>query len=115
MSAIFHIIRKGDWEKAKEQGSYSPPSLDSEGFIHCSQADQVFNIGRSLYKNCDDLLILRIIESKVTAKVVHEPPREVPMSGLIFPHIYGPLNLDAVEEAIHWGPPDKNIKLFKPV
>lgn len=111
MANIFHIIPKADWQEALRKGEYAPTSLKSEGFIHCSHTDQIEGVANSLYHGRKDLLLLRIYEPDVEAKVVHEPPLEIPMSGLIFPHIYGPLNLDAVDKVFDF--PCNDLGKFK--
>jgi uncharacterized protein (DUF952 family) len=102
MANIFHIIPKSDWEAAQKYGVYSPESLRKEGFIHCSHTDQIVQVANSLYHDRDDLLLLRIYEPDIKPEVKHEPPLEAPMSGLIFPHIYGDLNLDAVTKVFEF-------------
>jgi uncharacterized protein (DUF952 family) len=98
MTYIFHIINSSDWDLAQKKGVYSPKSLKIEGFIHCSQTDQIINVANSFYKGQEELLLLRIKQGQVRAEVKHEPPLEAPLSGLLFPHIYGDLNLDAVDK-----------------
>jgi uncharacterized protein (DUF952 family) len=100
MSNIFHIVPRKDWEEAKQNGSYSPVSLSNEGFIHCSHTDQILEVANSFYKGHKDLLILRIVDSLVKHEIKEEPPLEAPLSGILFPHIYGELNLNAVEREI---------------
>jgi uncharacterized protein (DUF952 family) len=91
---ILHISTRIAWEQAKLHGSYKTPSLDQQGFIHCSKPDQVLNVANSFYKDVPDLIILWIDPDKLNAKVLYEPGIED--SGELFPHIYGPINLDAI-------------------
>ncbi len=100
MACIFHIISKSDWESAKKCGVYSPETLKSDGFIHCSQTDQIKTVADSFYKGQENLLLLRIVEEKVRPEIKCEPPLEAPLSGILFPHIYGDLNLDCVDKVI---------------
>lgn len=104
MSYIFHIVDKKDWELAKKHGVYSPASLNIEGFIHCSKIDQILTVANSFYKNQSNLLLLKIKEDLVKNIIKHEPPLEAPFSEIYFPHIYGDLNLDAVEKEINFPP-----------
>lgn len=97
---IFHIVSKKEWENAKKKGQYEPASLTLEGFIHCSKTDQILTVANSFYKNQKDLLILRINIEKVKSEIKLEPPLEAPMSGLLFPHIYGALEVQAVEAEV---------------
>lgn len=101
---IFHIISRDEWHQAKKEGVYEPVSLDNEGFIHCSKADQLLDVANAFYKNQDHLLILRIDSTKVSSEIKSEPPLEAPMSNLLYPHIHGPLNLSAVEAEIEFTP-----------
>ena len=94
---IFHIVSKRDWEKAKKKGRYEPTSLVQEGFIHCSKTDQLLTVANSFYKNQKDLIILRINKDKIKSEVKFEPPLEAPMSGILYPHIYGALEVESVE------------------
>ncbi|MAF78053.1 MAG: hypothetical protein CME63_08920 [Halobacteriovoraceae bacterium] len=102
MSKIYHIIKAQDWKEAQKVGTYAPESLKNEGFIHFSKADQILGVANSFYKNQNDLLILRVDPDKLKAELKIEPPLEAPMSGVLFPHLYGELNLDAVEGSVNF-------------
>ena len=92
MAIIFHLISRGDWGGASGGQHWSPPSLADEGFIHCSKDhDQVLRVMQRLYAGRADMLVLEVETDKLTSSLVWEPSR----SGEIYPHIYGPLNLDA--------------------
>ena len=69
-------------------------SLDDVGFIHCSFAQQVRGVADAYYRDRSDVVLLSIDPSRVRAEIREETP---PGSDELFPHIYGPLNLDAVE------------------
>ena len=98
---IYHITHLTDWEKARAAGSYRADSLASEGFIHCSTREQVPATAGRYYKGQTDLLLLEIDPEHLTAPLKYEnsvggqPP---------FPHIYGSLNLDAVERILPFPP-----------
>lgn len=97
MQVLLHIITLPDWEQAQESATLMSPSLESEGFIHCSYADQVLTPANERYAGRDDLHLLVIDPDAVTAKVVVEDSYG---SGTAFPHIYGPLNVDAVRAVL---------------
>ena len=78
-----------------QQGFYEADSLALEGFIHTSKAEQVQGVLNRYYKNKTDLLLLHIDEKKLTAPLKYEL---APSINEAFPHIYGRLNLDAVEK-----------------
>jgi uncharacterized protein (DUF952 family)/ubiquinone/menaquinone biosynthesis C-methylase UbiE len=88
---IFHIANKKTWEEALKKESYAVPSIEKEGFIHCSQHYQVIEVANFIYKGKEDLVLLAIDESKVSKIIKYEGP-----SWNTFPHIYGELNTDSV-------------------
>ena len=90
---IYHVTSNTDWQKALQQGFYEHPSLAEEGFIHTSKEEQVKSVLERYYQNQQDLLLLHIDETKLTAALKYEL---APSVNEEFPHIYGALNLDAV-------------------
>ncbi len=90
---VYHILPRVDWEAAQEAGLYRPDSLATEGFIHCSLIEQVLTVADSFYTHLDDLLVLCIAIRRLNTELYFE---QAPGSSERFPHIYGPLNLDAV-------------------
>lgn len=93
---IYHITTRSDWEKAVEQGLYRAASLESEGFIHCSTRDQVARSAANYFKGQTDLRLLTIDPTRLTPQLIME---NTTGGTEPFPHVYGPLNLDAVLEA----------------
>ncbi len=94
---ILHIIENKDWQNAINFGEYSPASLNNEGFIHCSTLGQTVEIANLFFKGASDIKILCIDEEKTKSKIVYEDTENF---GQLFPHIYGPLNLDAVFKVV---------------
>lgn len=90
---IYHVLPKADWEKALAQGSYKAASLATEGFIHASKAGQVAGVLDRYFKGKDDLVVLHIDEHKLISPFTYEFSPSVNEE---FPHIFGPMNLDAV-------------------
>ena len=94
MSKIYHITTSREWQKAKETGAYVAPALNEEGFIHCCDENQVDFIKEKYYSNSSDLVKLRIDTEKLTSQFVFEWSPSLEQT---FPHVYGPINVDAVE------------------
>ena len=70
-------------------------SLEQEGFIHASRADQWEGVRERYYADVDEPLVLLEIDTDLLdVPVVEEPP--APGVDETFPHIYGPLEADAV-------------------
>jgi uncharacterized protein (DUF952 family) len=90
---IYHILPRGDWREAEEAGVYAPESLETEGFIHCSKVDQVLSTANRYFRDQEDLFLLCIASEKVRAEIRYE---DLTGSGVLYPHIYGPLTLEAV-------------------
>jgi uncharacterized protein (DUF952 family) len=105
MDAIFHIAESRYWSDALTGGDYRMSSLgrslDDEGFIHCSRAAQVEAVANAFYRDVPDLTLLVIDSARVTAPIAYEGADD---RGQPFPHIYGPLNLDAVLRTEPFGP-----------
>lgn len=90
---IMHIMHASQMKRVLMEGEYAPASLEKEGFIHCSTPEQVVDVANALYKGRNDLLLLQIDEKLVKPEIVYEDLYE---TGKLYPHIYGPLNMDAV-------------------
>ena len=86
---FFHILKRSEWQAAMLKQAYAPLSLATEGFIHCSTWEQLPGSGDRFFRGQPDLVVLRIDPQRLTAPVKVEAG---------FPHLYGPLNLDAVLE-----------------
>jgi uncharacterized protein (DUF952 family) len=98
-SAIFHIARAADWEDAQKTGEYRVSTLgrtlEEEGFIHCSaDGAQGATVLHNYYARVEDpLVVLTIDTERVPSEIRYEVPDGASDA---FPHIYGPLPVDAV-------------------
>lgn len=90
---IYHITTQSEWQKNTKEKNFSADSLKSEGFIHCSDHYQLEDTANRLFANTPDLLVLEIDPDKLESSLVYE---NLEGGEMLFPHIYGPLNLDAV-------------------
>lgn len=101
---ILHITTRAEWHQAQERGEYRAPSLESEGFIHCSTLKQVVHVANAFYRGKRDLVLLVVDETRARPGVRWEAPAGPPAQGISqgdqFPHIYGALNLDAVVQVV---------------
>lgn len=97
---ILHIVAHDAWMEAVRAGEYHAPSLETEGFIHCSTPDQIIATAGRYYAGQTGLALLEIDPTKLRSELRIEAlgtPEP-------YPHIYGPLNLDAVVR-VHDFPP----------
>jgi uncharacterized protein (DUF952 family) len=97
MPIIYHVTTKQEWANATKQGFYESPSLAAEGFIHCSQENQVAGVLERYFAGQKDLVKLVIDTDKLTSRFVFEWSPSVEDT---FPHIYGPINTDAVVKVV---------------
>lgn len=95
--ALFHLATVAEWAESQRRGAVEPPSLATEGFVHCSWGRQVAGTVAKHFAGVDDLLALRLDPARLG---------EVPLveedsygSGQAFPHLYGALPVGAVLEA----------------
>ncbi|MGY2875398.1 uncharacterized protein (DUF952 family) [Marmoricola sp. URHA0025 HA25] len=102
---IHHLALASDWEAAKVAGAYAVSTLGrtlaEEGFIHASRADQWRAVRERFYSGVDEPLVLLVIDPDRLAAEVRE--EAVPGLDETFPHVYGPIDLDAVVEARELG------------
>ena len=97
MPVIYHVTTTTDWNAAKQKGYYEHPSLKDEGFIHCSQDHQVAGVLERYFAGQKDLVKLVIDTDKLTSKFVFDWS---PSLADTFPHVYGPINSDAVIDVL---------------
>ncbi len=89
---IYHIVLPETWEKFKNQDFYKAESLKTEGFIHCSFANQLDGVLQRYYKNAGKVLILTLDTEKLTSELVNEAST----NNEIYPHIYGKINKSSI-------------------
>jgi uncharacterized protein (DUF952 family)/ribosomal protein S18 acetylase RimI-like enzyme len=93
---IVHAIRQPEWETVRHAPTYCALSLAKQGFIHCSESRQMVSVADSVFHGMNDLMLLCIDSERVESRVVWEAIGTKER----FPHIYGPLNLDAVVDVV---------------
>ena len=94
-SLIYHLAFRADWEAGLAAGEYRAPSLAEEGFIHASGDEaQMLRVAARLFAGRTDLLALDVDPDRLppSSPLIREPAR----SGEIYPHVYGPINPEAV-------------------
>lgn len=94
MEYIYHVVTTLAWKEFEGKVVYFSDSLATEGFIHCSKEKQVAGVLERYYKGQSNLLLLRINPEKLNSELRYE----VATDNELFPHIYGTINLDAIEE-----------------
>ncbi len=104
---IVHLTERALWEAARARGTYEMSTrgktLQEEGFIHCSTRAQLPKVASFLYGSYDgpDEVVLLVIDpDRLGVPLKYEAPEP---GAEAFPHIYGPLPVDAVIDVEPWG------------
>ena len=88
---IYHIVLPDAWA-AFDTGLYEARSLETEGFIHCSFAEQLDAVIERYYNGEERVVVLEIESDRLMSRMIKEPST----NSEIYPHIYGPINRDAI-------------------
>ena len=98
---IFHITGASEWSRAQAEGAYHGSTrgltLDQVGFVHCAGEEQVARVANAFFGGVPGLVVLRIAIDRLNAELRFE---DLAGGGDAYPHVYGPLNLDAVDAII---------------
>lgn len=92
-SILYHIVLADYYDSLPADQPYVPPRFAEEGFIHCTKGeDRLLLVANTVYRKMPGKFWLLVIdEHKVKPEIRYEIVGEI-----VFPHIYGPLNRDAI-------------------
>lgn len=94
---IYHICQRTDWEACQDGGFYNAPEADrADGFLHFSNAEQIVE-SAARHRAGQAGLVLIEADGGALGDALRW---EVSRNGALFPHLYGPIPLDAVT-AVH--------------
>ncbi len=91
---LYHLASAGEWAGYRKRGRIDPPSLDTEGFVHCSWGNQVTGTVEKHFGGVTDLLALRLDPHSLGGPDLVE--EDSYGSGQTFPHVYGAIPAAAV-------------------
>ena len=100
---ILHLMARTVWEQWRDGGVYEAPSLASDGFVHCTgDVHLMLAVANRFYSaEPGDLVVVSLDAARLPSEVRWEAPAH-PDGGAptgaepLFPHVYGPLDRDAV-------------------
>ncbi|MFF0160962.1 DUF952 domain-containing protein [Streptomyces sp. NPDC005263] len=104
-TTILHVVPFDDWN-ADPDRPYAPASLAVDGFVHCSpDAESTLAVVNAFYRTAPrPLLTLVLAADRLDSRLEWEAAAPVPPPGVpadtLFPHVFGPLNRDAVERVL---------------
>jgi uncharacterized protein (DUF952 family) len=97
---VLHVTTPAAWEAAQATGELRPESLTTEGFVHCSTRGQLAGTLARHFAGTGELLVLVLDVARVSSLLRWEESRP----GEEYPHLYGPLPVDAVVSTEPAGP-----------
>jgi uncharacterized protein (DUF952 family) len=93
MKLIYKIAPASLWRKAQDNGRFDGAPVDiADGCIHFSSAEQAEAAAAKYFSGKDDLLLIAVDTKRLGDGLRFEPSR----GGVLFPHLYSALPLDAV-------------------
>jgi uncharacterized protein (DUF952 family) len=107
MQTIFHLVIERELGERTRDGLYLPVRFAEDGFIHCTgDVASTLEVAESYFSAIlEPVLALELDLARIRSRVVFEAPIPIPgaggvrkhlREGRLFPHIYGPLNVDAI-------------------
>jgi uncharacterized protein (DUF952 family) len=105
VTRIYHITAREALLAARESGEYRAESLSDQGFIHFAGAHQLLGVAGRFYAGRQGLVLLVVDVSRLRAELKYElADHPHPSADQLFPHLYGPLNVDAVIDVYDFEP-----------
>jgi uncharacterized protein (DUF952 family) len=97
---IYHLTLADYFNNLPADEPYVPHEFERDGFIHCTKGEErLLLVADTIYRRVPgDFLALVIDEGKLTSPLKYEN-----VGGIMFPHIYGPLNRDAIVRVMTMG------------
>ena len=93
MPTIYKILSAAEWRAAERTGAFSGSAIDQrDGYIHFSTAGQAVETARKHFSGQRGLVLLSVDVAALGDRLRWEPSR----GGVLFPHLYGALELKVV-------------------
>jgi len=90
---VYKLLAAREWADARARGRFDGSAVDvRDGYIHLSARDQVVETAARHFAGATDLVLLTVDPLRLGDTLRWEASR----GGALFPHVYGPLPLDAV-------------------
>ncbi len=95
-SLVYHFCPRTEWEAACAAGVYTADTLATQGFIHFSPRDHVHVVATERARGRTDLVVLEVDQALLQMPAVWEEGDPPDPDGRLFPHVYGPVPIEAV-------------------
>lgn len=103
-AVLVHMCSAEEWRAAQADGELRPDSLASQGFVHLSTPEQVHLPANRLYAGRTDLVLLHVEPARLSSPIRWEPGVPSDPDAMVFPHLYGPLPVEAVIDVTPYEP-----------
>ena len=92
---LCHVLSGPEWMLALATGRHSPPRLTEQGFLHCCTPGQLGFVAARHFAGRSGMLVMRFRPELCDGDLewVRSEPDQEP-----FPHLRGPIPVDAVLE-----------------
>ena len=108
MTVLYKICPAPLWREAEQVGVFRGSVVDRrDGFIHFSTGAQVAETAAKHFAGQSDLLLVSVDATRLDNRLKWEPSR----GGVLFPHLYGDLDVAAVTrvEPLPLGPDGRHV------
>lgn len=92
---IYLLMTRSEIDAARQQGQWVSASFATEGFIHASPHEQLVRVANKHYREKVDVSVVGVRIDQLKSELRWEPA-----AGSLYPHLYGPLNWDAVDQIL---------------
>jgi len=88
----YHLVPESVWDAQRSNDCYTPEAYEKDGFIHCTNGiDQLVQVANLFYVSDPRTFRVLILDvATIRSGLRYDDDKQ------LFPHIYGPLNTDAV-------------------
>jgi uncharacterized protein (DUF952 family) len=90
---VAHLVRRQIWDGRDPTQAYEPAPLQEDGFVHCAPLGRISDIATEMFDAEADLLALILDPRRLASRIRYEPS-----AGLHYPHVYGPIEGEAIVE-----------------
>lgn len=112
MRTTFHLVDRTAWEAADPAAALTAPSLETEGFIHCTDgADAMVATATRHYTDVPGDFVVLTVDLDDCGS-----PWRIDDPGKPYPHIYGPIDRAAILEvaSITRDPDGRFVRIDRP-
>jgi uncharacterized protein (DUF952 family) len=88
----YHLVAAPSWQACDPREAYLPEAFADEGFIHCTDGEAEMMAVANRYYAGDSRRFLVLLIRKARLR----SPWRYDDAGRLYPHVYGPLNRDAI-------------------